>query len=326
MSRHHDRGHVTVIVLSPEPQSCVIKLGRAGESGRDMNALHPQVFHDVSSPYRRSEVTVRPQDKSCWPEVSIRASLKAQGGIHCGRLQDRKSLRMRPLRFASNEQNAADLFSYMIPYWNPGYVDTAASMALGGDAFSIYQPFPALVAAPRDYFMLDLRPLILEISEAICAVYMCLLPQNALPTNSKTFPMPSNRTEALRAIQTNPSQRDAQRSCFTARPASLTSDEQFPICTRDSFGASSALCRRGSERSEGGTHARHTRRVFSVGIALRVRIYFTEQFDTAASIPEKARTRSYGEDSCVVGVRPAAVFIRLRGEGVYSGAGVASRE
>ncbi|KAJ7472473.1 hypothetical protein FB451DRAFT_1175215 [Mycena latifolia] len=51
-----------------------------------MYMLHSELFHALSSPYRHSEMTVLPQDTPCRPEVSIRASLKAQGGINAGRL------------------------------------------------------------------------------------------------------------------------------------------------------------------------------------------------------------------------------------------------
>ncbi|KAJ7429841.1 hypothetical protein FB451DRAFT_1575263 [Mycena latifolia] len=64
--------------------------------------------------------------------------------------------------------------------------------------------------------------------------------------------MPSNRTKASRATQKSLSQRNAPLSSYIAAsqrgPASLPSDERFPICTRDSSGGWCAVSRLGVPR------------------------------------------------------------------------------
>ncbi|KAJ7472529.1 hypothetical protein FB451DRAFT_1175275 [Mycena latifolia] len=158
-ARYHDGGHVTVIVLSPEPPSCVIiceVFAREGGGGR---AGHECVT---------STVTVLPQDKSCWPEGSIRASLTARGArSHCGTSQDRKSPKNVPAAICIKCEHM-DIFSalhrptlaqllaqkrtylvkgfrrdaynayysprfafpsnYMIPYWNAEHVCTVVPL------------------------------------------------------------------------------------------------------------------------------------------------------------------------------------------------------
>ncbi|KAJ7443471.1 hypothetical protein FB451DRAFT_1568680 [Mycena latifolia] len=152
--------------------------------------------------------------------------------------------------------------------------------------------------------------------------------------------MPSNRTEALRAAQRNSLQRNAPLSCYIAAPergpTSLPCDEHLPICTRDSFGALCALSRafectetharglRGmsvgsadSEASYGREYERSDRAAratrgsasaqFPMSVSPWVRIRTRPDLlefapaGAAASIPETARTPSYGEGSCVCG-------------------------
>ncbi|KAJ7431092.1 hypothetical protein FB451DRAFT_1198344 [Mycena latifolia] len=119
------------------------------------------VFHDVLSPYRRSEVTILPQDKSCWPEGSIRASLTAQGAL-VATADALKIARVQECaRFDLHQmsKNAADLFSYMIPYWNRDHVYTVwfcaapsserslCCLALRSDELNASKPSPAVLAA-----------------------------------------------------------------------------------------------------------------------------------------------------------------------------------
>ncbi|KAJ7443452.1 hypothetical protein FB451DRAFT_1190066 [Mycena latifolia] len=174
-----------------------------------------------ASPYRRSEVTVLPQDKACRPEFAINAGsnltivLLAAAGA-----QDSKSPNHTPASMCINRSKTAGRLILQAPravhraishanasYHSPGTLNTStlcssvqllnqnkvyASMALGGDVFSGYQPFAALVMPPPPILVtLDFAGELLReclatsvflTSYSLGVMHMYLLPSNAPPT------------------------------------------------------------------------------------------------------------------------------------------------
>ncbi|KAJ7472469.1 hypothetical protein FB451DRAFT_1398680 [Mycena latifolia] len=170
---------------------------------------------------------------------------------------------------------------------------TADSIALGCDLRDVYVSFPAERANHKSHYIFQ------DTYGAFPPCYRSIF-----------------RLEPSKCLKSH----GGFRSCYIAAsrrdPASLPADEQFPICTRDSFGAFYAFSR-GSAclgmhrnpwvRSEGrrslgmaararegqrvrSFEVRRTRRIFSPAVRLR---YQAER--------GRAHTALYGEGSCVCG-------------------------